>query len=115
TFPAAKIVPYRAPELIEAIAAEYPIFIVEGEQKVDALAKWNVRATCNAQGAGKWTAEHAEYLRDADAVIIPDNDSAGRKHAEHIARSLIGIAARVRVLELPGLKVKGDIIDWQKA
>jgi len=114
-FPAARTIPYRAPELIEAIAADQPVFIVEGEQKVDALAKWNLRATCNAQGAGKWTAEHAEYLRDADAVIIPDNDAAGRKHAEHVARSLIGIAARIRVLELPGLKAKGDIVDWQKA
>jgi putative DNA primase/helicase len=115
TFPAAKIIPYRAPELIEAIAVDYPVFVVEGEQKVDALAKWNLRATCNAQGAGKWTAEHTEYLKDADAIVIPDNDAAGRKHAEQVARSLIGVASRVRVLELPGLKVKGDIIDWQKA
>jgi AAA domain/Toprim-like len=115
TFAAAKVIPYRAPELIEAIATEYPIFIVEGEQKVDALAKWNLRATCNAQGAGKWTAKHAEYLRGANAIIIPDNDAAGRKHAEQIARSLIGIAFRVRVLELPELKIKGDIVDWQNA
>jgi hypothetical protein len=79
-FPAAKIIPYHAPELLEAIGADYPVFVVEGEQKVDALAKWNLRATCNAQGAGKWTAEHAEYLNDADAIIIPDNDAAGRKH-----------------------------------
>lgn len=115
TFPAAKVMPYRAPELLEAIASGYPIFIVEGEQKVDALAKWNLRATCNAQGAGKWTAEHAAYLKDANAIIIPDNDVAGRRHAEQVARSLVGIAARIRVLELPGLDAKGDIVDWQNA
>jgi Toprim domain-containing protein len=115
TFEAAKIIPYRAPELIEAIALGNPVFVVEGEQKADALAKWNIRATCNAQGAGKWTPEHAEYLRGADVVILPDNDGAGRKHAEQIGQSLVGIAARMRVLELPELKVKDDIIDWQKA
>jgi hypothetical protein len=48
-----RIVPYRLPEVIEAIASGYPIGIVEGEAKVDLLWSWNVPATCNAGGAGK--------------------------------------------------------------
>jgi hypothetical protein len=109
---AAKSVPYRLPELLEAIASEQLVLVVEGEGKVDALAKLNLRATCNAEGAGKWRAEHAAWLRGADVVIIPDNDDSGRKHAETVARSLAGIATRLRVLELPGLEAKGDVIDW---
>jgi hypothetical protein len=110
-----KFIPYHLPELIEAIAGGHPVLIVEGEQKADLLATWKLIATCNAEGAGKWSAEHAAYLRDVDAVILPDNDEAGRKHAEAVAASLQGIAARVRILELPNLVPKGDIVDWSKA
>jgi putative DNA primase/helicase len=115
TFPAAKSVPYRLPEITEAIANGQTVFVVEGEQKADVLAKWNIAATCNAQGAGKWTGEHAAYLKDADVLILPDYDEAGRKHAGQVAQSLTGIASRIRIVELPDLPPKGDIVDWQQA
>jgi DNA primase len=107
--------PYRLPELIEAIACEHPIIVVEGEAKANLLLGWNVPATCCAMGAGKWKAEHAEYLRDADVVILPDNDIAGAKHVDKVATSLQGIAAAVRVLRLPDLPEGGDIVDWADA
>jgi hypothetical protein len=109
-----RVVPYRLPELIEAIGNEHFIAIVEGESKVDFLHSWRVPATCNAQGAGQWKSEHSEFLRGADVVILPDNDTPGRNHADLIATSLQGIAKSVRVLELPGLGPKQDIIDWAK-
>jgi AAA domain len=112
---AARTVPYRLPEIIEAISLEHTIFIVEGEQKADALYKYKIPATCNAGGAGKWTPECSGYLRGADVVILPDNDAAGRAHGDAIAQSLQGIANRVRMLELPDLPDKGDIVDWQNA
>jgi len=120
SFEVAKSIPYNLPAITEAIAFSNPIFIVEGEQKVDALAKWNLRGTCNAGGASKrggdskWTAEHAAYLKDADVILLPDNDDAGRDHAQLVAQTLTGIASRIRLLELPGLDPKGDIVDWQK-
>jgi AAA domain len=110
-----RVIPYRLPELIEAIGNEYTVLIVEGEAKVDALLKWNVPATCCAMGAGKWKPEHSEFLRGAEVVILPDNDKAGREHADVVGASLQGIAAAVHVLELPGLPSKGDIIDWASA
>jgi hypothetical protein len=61
-----RIVPYKLPELIEAIANDHSIAIVEGEAKVDLLRSWNIPATCNATGAGKWKSEHSEFLRGAD-------------------------------------------------
>lgn len=63
-------------------------------------------------GAKKWRKEHASYLRDADVVVVPDNDAAGQDHAHSVAMSLAGIARRVRFLELPGLINKGDFSDW---
>jgi DNA primase len=107
-----RVVPYHLPGLIEALALGQTIFIVEGERKAEALSSWNVPATCNAMGAGKWKAEHSAFLKDADVVLIPDADEAGFKHAHAVGAALNGIAKRVRVLVLPGLRPKGDIIDW---
>jgi len=107
-----RIVPYRLPEVLEAIANQRPIFIPEGEKDVDNLAKLGITATCNAGGALKWKAEHSACLKDASAIIIPDNDGPGRKHAESVAASLAGIAMRIKILELPGLPPKGDVSDW---
>jgi putative DNA primase/helicase len=107
-------VPYRLPELIEAIGNHYTVLIVEGESKVDLLHLWNVPATCCVGGAEKWRLEHSKCLAGAAVVILPDNDAKGRKHAEAVAVSLQNIAASTRILDLPGLPPKGDIIDWSR-
>ena len=108
-----RVVPYRLPGLIEAIGSEYVVFVVEGEHKVNSLAQWGVPATCNSGGAGKWKPEHSAFLRGADVVILPDNDSAGRSHAQTVAQSLDGVASRIRIIQLPDLPEKGDVVDWQ--
>jgi hypothetical protein len=66
-------------------------------------------------GAAKWRPEHSEFLRDADVIILPDNDEAGGKHVDIVAASLQNIAASVRVLDLPDLPDTGDVLDWAKA
>jgi hypothetical protein len=105
-------VPYRLPELIEAIAQEQTIFIVEGEKDVDALRALHIPSTTNAGGTNKWHREISEHFASADVVLIPDNDEAGRNHMRDVADKLAGIAKRVRVFELPDLPLKGDISDW---
>lgn len=131
-------VPYRLPQLIEAISNDRPVFIVEGEKDADNLAKWNIAATCNAGGAGKWPEGLTPFFRDADVIIIPDNDPQannpetgalrwyppdhaefanepvhpGQDHGELVARRLAGVARRLRILNLPNLPLKGDVSDW---
>jgi hypothetical protein len=105
-------VPYRLPELIEAIANEHTVVIVEGEKDVEALRAINIPATCNPGGASQWRDEYSAHFKGADVVIIPDNDSPGRKHAECVATSLCKVASRLRLLELPGLLPGGDVSDW---
>jgi hypothetical protein len=105
-------VPFKLPELIEGMAAEHPVFIVEGERDVLTLNKFGLVATTNAGGAGKWRPELSQYLRGADVVLIADNDDAGWKHINQIGSQLNGIAARIRVLILPNLPPKGDASDW---
>jgi len=72
-----RVVLYKLPDVIEAIGNDHSIAIAEGESNCDLLWSWNVPATCNAGGAGKWKPEHSEFLRGADVVIIPDNDDPG--------------------------------------
>src|SRR5262249_51166633 len=48
------MVPYHLPELIEAIAFQNLIWIVEGERDVETLMKLGTPATTNPRGAGKW-------------------------------------------------------------
>ena len=107
-----RTVPYRLPEVIEAIGNGHFIVIVEGEAKADLLWSWNTPVTCCAGGAKKWRDEHSEFLRGADVVILPDNDEPGRGHADMVGALLQGIAKSVRMLELPGLGPKEDVVDW---
>ena len=110
------VVPYRLPQLIEAVADDRPILIVEGEAKADLLTScWNVAASCNAGGAKKWKPEHAAFLKGADVVLVPDHDDAGWQHINAVGASLAGIAKRIRVVVLPDLRPKGDVIDWARS
>jgi hypothetical protein len=108
-----KVVPYRLPDLVREPTGV--VVVAEGEKDVDNLAQIGVLATCNAGGAGKWTAKHAEFLRGRHVVIVFDNDDAGRRHAEQVAQSLRSVAASVRLVELPGLPRQGDVSDWIQA
>ncbi len=103
-------IPYHLPRLLEH--ADAAVFIVEGEKDVASLERLGLVATCNAGGSGKWFPEHAEYLRNRRCVIVPDNDDAGRAHAQKVASTLHGLAASVKIVELPGLVNKQDITDW---
>ncbi len=106
-------VPYRLPQLLAR--PDEIIFIVEGEKDADNLAARGLVATCNAGGANKWHAPLSQHFRGRNVVILPDNDDAGRAHAQLVAGKLRGIAASVRVLELPDLPHKGDVSDWLAA
>jgi hypothetical protein len=82
-----RLVPYRLPELIEDLAQDRTVFIVEGEKDVDRLRKLGIPATCNPMGIKKWHDEFSPTFAGADVVILPDNDEGGREHAEKIGRA----------------------------
>jgi DNA primase len=111
----APIIPYRLPGLLQAIANNQWIVVTEGERCADALWGLDIAATTNAGGAGKWKAELNPFFTGADLILIPDNDDAGHKHVQGVGAALNGIAARIRVLILPNLLPKGDVVDWVAA
>jgi Protein of unknown function (DUF3987) len=113
---AAPVIPYQLPDLLKAVAAAQTICIAEGEKKVDLIRSFGFPATCCAGGANKWKHEHSAYLKGADVVLLPDNDPVGREHITAIAENLLFWGVRqIRILELPNLPEKGDVVDWHAA
>lgn len=97
-----------------------PVFILEGERKADALTAWGLCATSLDSGgqSGKskitWRDEFNRFFEGREVYILPDNDTTGETYAVTVATRLQKIARAVKVLRLPGLPQKGDVIDWIK-
>ena len=107
---------YRLP----VVRAAKKIVFCEGEKDTDRVAECLRRAkrkdwaaTTNFDGAGgPFRPEYAEALAGKEVVFLPDNDDAGRQHAEAFARGASGTAASVKVVPLPDLPEHGDVSDY---
>ena len=102
--------PYGLARLLEH--ADEVAFVVEGEKDADRL---------NAEGAVAINIERGheagavEHLVGRVVYVIPDNDEVGVKRAEEVIAAIVGTAASVYRLPLPGLEPKGDVSDWLDA
>lgn len=106
---------YNLPRVHEAAMKGELVVVVEGEKDVDRLASLGIVATCNAGGAGKWKPEHSRQLSGARVAILPDNDEAGRDHAEQIAAAMRELSPEVKMLALNQAERKSDVSDWLDA
>ena len=106
-------------DVLEALGNGHIVFIVEGEKDADAMWDRGQPATTNAGGVKKWRDELNQFFAGADVVVIADNESPGRDHADDVACKLANVAARVRVLDLgkhwSACPAKGDISDFFQA
>ena len=109
-----RIIPYRLPELRQAIADGRVIYITEGEKAADSLCSLGVVATTSHAGAGGWNQDLNQYFAGANVVIVPDNDAAGWGYAHKIVESLLGSGSTksIRVLDLPLTHPKEDAYEW---
>lgn len=111
-------IPYRLPEMIAAARdGVMDVVVVEGEKDADNLAALGWIATTNSGGADtgtgtKFTPELAEWFKDRNVYVLPDNDEKGERHAAHVVETLRPVAKSIRVVRLPGLPDKGDVSDW---
>lgn len=92
-------VPYRLPEVLEAVDRGDPVYMVEGERDVHAVEDVGHVATCNPGGAGNWKEEFNEHFEGGDIRVVADDDRAGRDHARRVARSLEDVAENVELLK----------------
>jgi hypothetical protein len=107
-----RLVPYKLPELRQATAAGRVVYITEGEKAADALSSLGVVATTSHAGAGGWNDELNQYFKDANVVIVPDNDLVGWHYAQKVTEALIPFAKSVRVLDLNLSNPKEDAYEW---
>jgi RecA/RadA recombinase len=101
---------FRLPETIEAVGAGRVVYLPEGEKDVLALVGLGLDATTAPGGAAApWIEAYSETVRDARVVIVADKEKAGRDRATKVATLLHGVAASVRVVEVP---IGKDSSDW---
>lgn len=94
-------VPYRLPELIEAVKDGKWIVVVEGEKDAEAINALDSEffATCNPGGAGKWRSEYTQFFAGAKVIIWADKDDPGLAHARRVKKSLQPVAAEIHVVQ----------------
>jgi hypothetical protein len=101
------------PYHIKNIVDNETVYIVEGEKCADDLINnFELPATTFHGGAGKWYPEILQYFSNKNIILLPDNDKPGKEHMERLANAFNDTAKSVKIVELSGLKQKGDISDW---
>jgi hypothetical protein len=104
---------YNLPAVLKATF----VLVVEGPKDCETARKLGLASTTNAMGANApWLPEYSESLRDMPVCVIADADPPGVDHAKDAARSLLGVAQSVKLIEaLPGVPYKGDLTDYVQA
>ena len=107
---------YNLPRIVVA----RHIIICEGEKDCDNLTlalgeNPDIAVTTSPRGAGKWRDEFSVFFMGKQVAVLPDNDKAGKDHAEAICQSVFRYAQLVKTVILPELPEKGDVSDFLKA
>jgi hypothetical protein len=105
-------IPYRLPELAAAPVTTH-VYFCEGEKDADALHALGLLGTTCSEGAPNgWRDELAPWFKDRSVIVLPDNDDPGHKLARKVAKALFGIAASVKIVELPDLTEGQDVSNF---
>ena len=103
-------------ERLADLASLQPVFVVEGEKKVDRLRELGAIAVSGDSGSSsKWLPSHADLLRGLPIILWPDSDEPGEKYVARAADCLRNSAASLRVVRPfgPPNGAKGrDVCDW---
>lgn len=95
----------------KAIKEGRPIFIPEGEKDADTLKSQGYTAFTYG-GVNDWQPDFSELLRDANVIILADNDVPGKAVAQRIYADLKGIARSKKVVVPMPDTEKADITDY---
>ncbi|MCX5924612.1 MAG: AAA family ATPase [Candidatus Dependentiae bacterium] len=106
---------YHLPQLLYGISKEQTIFLVEGEKDVETLLKHIIFATTTITSL-EWDENYTQILKDANVVVLYDNDKTGLQRKELLCKSLYGQVKSLKVVDLPGIEYREkhgqDITDW---
>lgn len=99
-----------------AMKPDATVWIAEGEQKVDALARLGLVATTSGSAT---SADSTDWqpLRGRTVRLWPDNDDPGKAYAGEVASILLGMDCAVSCVDVDRLSLgKGeDVIEWLAA
>lgn len=110
-----KPVLYNHSEVLTAIAAEKPVWLLEGEKDADNASRAGLVATTNAQGANSFPDDLVAAFDGAIVNIVADRDVAGYTRALTLNSRLSEVGARVRLF-LPAVTAeKSDLTDHLEA
>ena len=92
------------------------VWIVEGEQKADALNRLGLVATTSGAATSAASADW-QPLRGRTVWIWPDNDDPGRGYAGEVASILLDMGCAVSCVDADklGLGIGDDVIEWLAA
>lgn len=126
-------IPYQLPLIRKAAAGGKSVIICEGEKDVCTVIKrLKVAATCNAKGAGKWSAGFGKYFEGVKSIlIIADKDSdtvvddktgeerpfaVGQRHACDVEAKLRadGYEGKIRKCVMPDVEVEQGVVKHVK-
>ena len=95
----------------KAIDHQETIFYVEGEKDVNTLMKRGYTVfTCG--GSGDWKKGVSEIVRQANVIILADNDKSGEQLAYQVMQDLQLIANNVSIIKPMPEVPKADITDY---
>ena len=103
-----ELVPYN----LHNVAKARFVAVCEGEKDANTLSRVGIVATCNNGGAEHFSRDLAPWFSDRKVAIFADNDEKGERHALAVAELLKPHAKSVKIVELPGLGLKGDVTDF---
>lgn len=88
------------------------VLLVEGEWDMILAHQHGLTNTLTVtSGAGIWSAAFTPYFEGRRVTICYDNDEAGRKGAQRVAR-ILSDSCFVFLLHIPNLPEKGDVTDF---
>ena len=115
-------IPYRLPEILEALAKDpgIDVYLPEGEKDCETLVALGLIATTNSEGAtplkakiGKWAPELNKWFYGIRHLfILADNDEVGRAFAQEKARALETIVPDIRIVPFPDVPEGEDVSYW---
>jgi putative DNA primase/helicase len=102
---------YNLPQLVTN--RDSTIYVVEGENKVEALKELGFVATTSGSASSAAKADW-EILRERKIIIWRDNDAAGLSYAKEVTETLRELGCIIQWIDIDklGLPESGDCIDW---
>lgn len=107
---------YRLPHILQE--ADAPIVIHEGEKAVESAVAADLPGVHTTTAGGSNAPDKTDFsaVKGREVIICPDNDQSGEDYLHVVAdMAKAARALSVKVLRLPGLPKKGDVVEWVQA